>query len=327
MRLASVTIVLALVLAAGIAPAAAADSFDGKWIAEMPPQQAPCNTTETMTAVVIDGNVIGQILGRRATFNGKVEADGGGTISFGQDSGTIKFSGSQFAVNWMTPKCGQLHAFGDRAPSDADNARLANERRQHQARYAELVTQAEAGDQTIDYTQLRADYPYSEHWDPYGNKTDGLMQQAEAAVNGGDCRQAMTLLDQVIETDFTIDSAHALRSDCLKASDPARAAIESQIADGLVRSLMNSGNGDSEPTAYVVGTMWEERDILANRHIQLKTRQTRLRGGGGRYYDLASGVSLKDGVQAHKIYFDASALVAGRLSRDAAVAIATAALH
>ncbi len=326
MRLFPIIAAMTLALATSGTPAAA-DSFNGKWIAEMPPEAAPCNTTDVMTVVVMDGAVMGQIPGRRATFSGKLDADGSGAISFGHDTGTIKFTADHFDANWVTPKCGQHHASGDRAPSDADNVRLLTERQQHQTRYAELVAAAEAGDPNIDYTALRALYPYSEHWDPYNNRTDGLMQQAEAAVKGGDCAAAVVLLDQIIKSDFTIDSAHALGADCLNAGNPQKAAIQNAIADGLIRSLMRSGDGDTEKTAYVVGTMREERDVLANRHIQLKTRQTGVRGSDGRYYDLVEGVSLKDGVQPRRVYFDVSAFVAGRLSRGAAIAIAAASLH
>ena len=74
-------------------------------------------------------------------------------------------------------------------------------------------------------------------------------------------------------------------------------------------------------------TAREERDVLANRSIQLKTQETQIRGGNGHYFQLLDGVSLKDGVTLRKIYFDVSAFVAGRLSRTAAVAVVAASLH
>ncbi len=52
---------------------------------------------------------------------------------------------------------------------------------------------------------------------------------------------------------------------------------------------MDSGNGGAEKTAYVVSTLREEMDVLANRHIQIKTRQTEVRGADGRYFDVIQG--------------------------------------
>jgi hypothetical protein len=309
-----------------LASQAAAAPFDGRWLAEMPPEPGPGCGAAVMNVTVVGDTVIGQIPSRNALFRGTLEDDGTGPISFGHDTGVIRFSGDHFEVNYITPKCGQHHVLGDRAPSDADNARMAAERQQKQIRFAELTKTAEAGD-TVDYSALRALYPYTEYWDPYGNRTDALVRQADAAAKGGDCAQAMPLLDQTLKYDFTIDSAHALRADCLKASDPRRAAIEDGIANGLVRSLMQSGDGNSEQTAYVVSTAREERDVLANRSIELKTRETEIRGANGHYYELLDGVSLKDGVTLRKVYFDVSAYVAGRLSRAAAVAVVAASLH
>jgi hypothetical protein len=325
MRLMLLSAAILLGLLPLAAPASAAP-FDGRWIAEMPPEAGPGCGTAVMNVTVVGDTVIGQIPNRHAMFRGTLEDDGTGPISFGHDTGTIRFSGDHFEVNYITPKCGQHHVMGDRAPTDADNARMADERQKKQSRFAEMTGAAEAGE-TVDYSALRVLYPYTEYWDPYGNRTDALVQEANGAVKGKDCAQAMALLGQVLKYDFTIDGAHALRSDCLKTGDPHRAAIEDGVANGLVRSLMQSGDGNSEATAYVVSTAREERDVLANRSIQLKTQETQVRGANGHYYELLDGVSLKDGVTLQKVYFDVSAFVAGRLSRAAAVAVVAESLH
>lgn len=128
--------------------------------------------------------------------------------------------------------------------------------------------------------------------------------------------------------DFLIDSAHAISADCLEDSDKAKARIEQNIADGLIHSLMHSGDGDTMNTAYVVSTLREEMDVLANRHIQLRTRQTSVRGSNGRFYDVVQGISIRNGGITDKtVYFDIGSFVKGRESRRAAVAVAAAAIH
>lgn len=303
---------------------ALAGSFDGKWIAEMPPQAVPCNWTAVMRVLVMDDQIMGQVISRSSPFSGTIDANGSGNFSFGHDTGVIKFTGDRFDADWNTPKCGHLHASGDREPSVARKVEMAAERKELQGRFAAMGTDALAG-RSVDYTALRAAYPFTTAWDPYGNKTDALMDQAVAAQKGGDCATALEKLDQVIKADFTIDGAHALRADCLgKDKD----AAENAIADGLIHSLMDSGDGASEKTAYVVVTMREERDVLANRHIQTRTRQTNIRGSDGHYYDRVDGVSLRNGTAENRtLYFDVSAFTAGRLSRDAEITTVAATIH
>ncbi len=157
----------------------------------------------------------------------------------------------------------------------------------------------------------------------------------------------MVKLDQVIKLDFTIDSAHALKSDCLKAAgDRDGARIEADIAKGLIHSLMDSGKGDSEKTAYLVSSLREEMDVLANRHIQLRTRDTEIRGSDGRFYDLVHGIAIESSAgmavergpyivsrpgvveaRTRDIYFDVTSFVQGRASRRAAAEVLAAQLQ
>lgn len=65
-------------------------------------------------------------------------------------------------------------------------------------------------------------------------------------------------------------------------------------------------------------------DVLANRHIQLKTRQTELRGADVRYFDLVTGLSIGSGVSVRAVYFDITNFVTGRESRRAMVQTASA---
>jgi hypothetical protein len=321
--------VWAILVATGLAwlpLPALAGSFDGKWIAEIPPQQEPCNGTSVMRVLVSGSSVMGEVRTPwgHNTFSGQIDQDGGGNFSFGSDSGTLKFTADRFEANWSNLRCGARHAQGDREPSDARKAEMAAERKALQDRFAALVADAQS-DRAVDYTALRAAYPYTTSWDAYGNKTDALMDQAVAEQKGGDCASALEKLDQVLKTDFSIDGAHALRADCLGKE---KGAGENAIADGLIHSLMDSGDGTSEKTAYVVVTMREERDVLANRHIQTKTRQTNIRGNDGHYYDRVEGISLKGNqAETRTLYFDVSAFTAGRLSRDAEITTVAATIH
>jgi hypothetical protein len=158
---------------------------------------------------------------------------------------------------------------------------------------------------------LRTAYPFTTQWDEFGKTTAPLMEQASAAAKGKDCGTALEKVDEVLRIDYTVIVAHRVRSDCLKGD---AAHIESRIADGLMDSLKRGGNGKNENTAYPVMTVHEERDILADKHIVLKTRETEVRGSNGHFYDVVHGISLRDGFRVEDVYFDVTAEVNGRSS-------------
>jgi hypothetical protein len=63
----------------------------------------------------------------------------------------------------------------------------------------------------------------------------------------------------------------------------------------------------------------EEMDVLANRHLVLKLRQTQVRGSNGHLYDEIQGTSARDGESVKTVYFDVTSFTNGRKSRMAAI--------
>lgn len=320
---------------------ALAGPFDGKWFADVPAQNR-CNSVSSMELVVADGQIMGKIHNPAnvVSVSGKVEDNGDANFVVNRPgssqtwSGTMKFHNDRFEATWFNGGCDR-HADGNRAPSPEQQAAMAADRTQHQAVYADLVRRAEAGEK-IDYAKLRAEYVYAENWDFYGGKINGLVTEADAAAKGKDCPAALEKVDQVLSLDFTVILAHSIRSDCLSDSDHARARIESNIADALKDSLMDSGDGDTEKTAYVVSTRHEEDYALLDRHIQIKARQTEVRGSDGHYYDEVQGIAIRStfgfnggtstSVSAKTVYFNVDSFVKGRESRRAAIVTAAATL-
>jgi hypothetical protein len=315
-----ITAMLLAALAAG-STSALAGNFDGNWVALIPPQ-GNCHRTSIMTLTLSGDTFQGQTRnpGSTEAFSGKIDASGNGTfLVYPRFPGIIKFTADHFDANWNGDVCSR-HALGDRALSSTETSTAFTVRKQFQADYADLTKRAAEGDRSVDFTVLRAAYPYTDQWDPFGNKTAALLDQAAAASKGKDCLTALQKLEEILKLDFTIDAAHALRSDCLaEAGDGAGARIESDIADGLIHSLMKSGDGNTEGTAYVVMTEREEMDVLANRHLVLKVRQTEIRGNAGHFYDEVQATSARAGDPLKTVYFDISSFVNGRKSRMAAI--------
>jgi hypothetical protein len=256
-------------------------------------------------------------------FKGTIDPEGNAnfTTQFGHP-GTIKFTADHFDANWNSGDC-QRHSLGDRAPDATQSAALLARRDHAQATYEELAARATAGDRSVDFTVLRSSYPFTKQWDAFGKATGPILEQAKVAANGKDCITALEKLDEVLKVDYTLISAHRVRSDCLKG-DAAR--IESRISDALLHSLTHGGDGETENSAYPVMTLHEEADLLAEKHIVLKTRDVEIRGSNGRFYDVVHGISVRNGVRVQDVYFDVSAEVTGRNSALAAAETVTSAL-
>ena len=126
MRVVPGLLVLGFSVAMSTTSAIASTPYDGKWIADIPPQ-GQCNGTSTMTMVVADGAIAGQVHNFApndvGSFTGNVDQDGNGTFLVnGQYSGTMKFTRDHFEANWQNNKCNR-HAEGDREHDPAQNRR------------------------------------------------------------------------------------------------------------------------------------------------------------------------------------------------------------
>jgi hypothetical protein len=294
---------------------AMAGTFDGNWVGEIPPS-GPCQGTATIT-VTVSGEALSGVVhnpSNEAPFKGSIDAEGNATFTTQKGApGRIKFIGDHFDANWNSGGC-QRHALGTRAPDATQIAALLAERKQAQATYEDLTARAAAGDRSVDFTTLRASYPFTKQWDANSSTSAPLMEQADVAVRGKDCASALLTLDEVLKIDYTMVVAHRLRSECLKGD---AAHIESRIADGLMASLRRGGNGKTEATAYPVMTVHEENEILTDKHIVLKARDTEVRGSNGHFYDVVHGISVHGGLGVQNVYFDVTAMVNGRSSAKA----------
>lgn len=292
---------------------AVAGPFDGNWIGQIPPSGSACRSVSTMT-ITVSGDTLSGVIHNRSnvrSFTGTVDADGNATFTTQfHYPGTIKFTADHFDANWNSGDC-QRHSLGDRAPDAAQIAALSAQRNTSQATYDELVARAAAGDRSVDFDALRAAYPFTRQWDAFGGTTAPLLEQANAAAKGKDCVTALQKIDELLRVDYTVVEAHRVRRDCLKG-DAAR--IESRVAEGLMNSLKRGGNGKTELTAYPVMSLHEEKEILHDNHIVLKTRDTEVRGSNGRFYDVVHGISLWNGVRVQDVYFDVTTEVNGRNS-------------
>ena len=144
--------------------------------------------------------------------------------------------------------------------------------------YEQMLAHARAGDSGVDYQALRFAYAAKPDFNPYGltgaSHRDGMFK----AYQAGDCVTAAKEASQVLDVNFVNLDAHIISDMCYgrlgKEADRAR---EHAIATGLIRSIMDSGDGKTQQTAFVVISVDEEYSLL--RVLRLKPgRQSLVEG-------------------------------------------------
>jgi hypothetical protein len=130
--------------------------------------------------------------------------------------------------------------------------------------YEALLTRAKSGDPALDYRALRDAYAASAHYQPYGGDTDDARTTMIKAFNAQDCTTALPAADKVLDAIYIDITAHLVSGRCFEmAGDKAKADFHRAIAHGLMDSIVASGDGKTEKTAFLVVTINEEYDVLS----------------------------------------------------------------
>ena len=175
--------------------------------------------------------------------------------------------------------------------------------------YAALVTAAKDGDPGTDYTAMRQAYAMIADYDPYGEKTNALMRDGQAAYVAKDCKAALEKFRAAIAFSFILSDAHALAADCLEqAGDKEGEKREAFIAQGLFDSIITSGDGEKPETAFHIVTLHEEEVIMAIAGVNGTAREQLATDAGP-----VDKISITDAKTGEKgaVYFNLSAIMIG----------------
>jgi hypothetical protein len=139
---------------------------------------------------------------------------------------------------------------------------LSGNARAAEPSYDGYVAQVKAGKLDIDYTAFRLAYAASPKYAPYG-AVRTLMGQMKKAYTAGDCPAAMRHAKEVFEFNFVQIDAHMVTAVCQeKAGNEEEARRANAMFIGLVKSVLESGDGKSLETAFVVIAIDEEYSVM-----------------------------------------------------------------
>jgi hypothetical protein len=162
--------------------------------------------------------------------------------------------------------------------------------------YDELVARAKRSDANVDYLALRNAYAESPHYDPYGSKVGALQSEMFDAYRRADCAAVLAKAESILAVDFVDVDAHLLAGLCHgKLGNEQAMRREREAARGLIDSILQSGDGKSEESAFVVIEVAEEYSLL--RLLGLRPSNQALVHAQGHSYDRFDTTSNATGQQ------------------------------
>jgi len=167
--------------------------------------------------------------------------------------------------------------------------------------YAKLLAAAMADPEAADFAELRLAYAARPDFDPYHLALES-RQAIEKALGEEPSPAAIEVLDQALAANYVDAEAHmaaALLHE--QAGDRAKSDYHKKFARGLILSILESGDGRSPETAFVVIGIWEEY-LLLNVLGLSPTRQGLFEHGGSHYDSIS--VTQGETSQAAELFFN-----------------------
>jgi tetratricopeptide (TPR) repeat protein len=163
--------------------------------------------------------------------------------------------------------------------------------------YAEMVASAQKGDTNVDYAAMRLAYLDSQE------RKKGVyhsLAEMNAPLQQKDFKKALKMASEVLETDFVDIDAHLIAASACRGMDQNDEADKHlSFALSLFRSIVDSGDGKTEQTAYIVISVHEEYVVM--RQMGIFPGKQSLSHGKDGWYDVLTG--KKDG-QDVTLYFN-----------------------
>lgn len=167
--------------------------------------------------------------------------------------------------------------------------------------YGQMLAKVKGGDTSIDFKAFRIAFTKTKAYSPYGGLGDEV-KQAFAAIDKKDYKSAVKNAEKALESSYVNMDAHVAASLGYKGlDDQAKSDFHKKVYLGLVNSILDSGDGKTDSTAYVVINTHEEYTAL--RALGLAPGSQSLQHKGEHSFDVLDATDPKT-KQSVKIYFN-----------------------
>lgn len=158
--------------------------------------------------------------------------------------------------------------------------------------YEELLKRVKETDSGVSFREFRLAYADSSQ---YAASSDGATRKAMfAALNAKDYAKALELAELILKDRYVDIYAHQTASVAYRElGKRAEGSIHASLARELIRSIVDSGDGNSPQTAMLLISEEEESVIL--NALQLRMVSQELQDVDGHTYDRVEAVDSGDG--------------------------------
>ncbi|HEV7504149.1 MAG TPA: DUF4919 domain-containing protein [Thermoanaerobaculia bacterium] len=176
-----------------------------------------------------------------------------------------------------------------------------------QKEFDELIARVKKDDTSVDFSHLRS---LSTELDSY-SPTPPDTKEMFAALREGDYKKALKQVDKVLAENYLDSHAHfvgMIAAD--KLGDASRSAHHRYVENGILDSILRSGDGKTTDTAYKVVSVSEEYALL--RSLGLQSQQQDLVDLNGHSFDVLS-VSSPKSKAVFNVYFSIDPITAAEI--------------
>lgn len=168
--------------------------------------------------------------------------------------------------------------------------------------YVALLERVKQADPEVDFTALRLAYTDTDDYDPYNFQLGELQQEMYAALNAQDYETTLEVAKQILEINYVSTDTHLAALLAYEGlGDTDRADYHRYVLDGLIDSILASGDGKTPETAFVVIFVEEEYAILSV--LDIESGGQTLVEDDGHSYDKFEGVDNNTN-EAVTLYFN-----------------------
>jgi hypothetical protein len=154
-----------------------------------------------------------------------------------------------------------------------------------------LLEQVKKADPKADFLKLRMAFTETTNYEPYGDAGRTRKSMTEA-LDKKDYAKAIELAEQVLRSNYVDLRAHMVASHAFKEmKNDEKAKYHKYVFDGLVQSILTSGDGKDRAKSWVVISTDEEYVVLEM--LGIRSTGQALVGDKDQKFDRVNGVDLK----------------------------------
>lgn len=141
--------------------------------------------------------------------------------------------------------------------------------RQADAEFEDLVARVKAKESDVDFTELRMAFARTSQYDPYGLQYRQLRDEMVSASDAGSFEDSLELANKYLTINYIFPEAHIVAIRAYEALDnPEKADFHRYVLNGLIESILVSGDGATPQSAYKIVLIEEEYLILEVKGIK-----------------------------------------------------------